>query len=69
MNHKIILKRNGDNYLVDENDLLWLLRCTYDILNQDLKNSDDLAVQRLLELNIQKVTEAQEFIENQLPSG
>jgi hypothetical protein len=68
MNHKIILKRNGDNYLVDENDLLWLLRCTYDILNQDLKNSDDLAVQRLLELNIQKVTEAQEFIENQIDS-
>jgi hypothetical protein len=68
MNHKIILKRNGDNYLVDENDLLWLLRCTYDILNQDLKNSDDLAVQRLLELNIQKVTEAQEFIENEIDS-
>ena len=68
MNHKIILKRNEDNYLVDENDLLWLLRCTYDILNQDLKDSDDLAVKRLLELNIQKVTEAQEFIESEIDS-
>lgn len=65
MANKIELKRNQDDtFIIKEQDLLWLLGCAKDILEEDLTMHFDLPSKHLVESNLKNVEEAIAFIED-----
>jgi len=64
MKNKMNLQKNEDGtYIIGEEELLWLLGCTKDILEQDLPMHYGLPSERLVKSNLNWVKEAIENIE------
>jgi hypothetical protein len=63
MGNKINLQKNEDTYIINEQDLLWLLGCAKDILEEDVVMHQNLPSKHLVESNLAKVKEAIEYIE------
>jgi hypothetical protein len=64
MGNKINLQKNEDDtYTINEQDLLWLLGCAKDILEEDVVMHQNLPSRHLVESNLAKVKDAIEYIE------
>lgn len=64
MGNKINLQKNEDDaYIINEQDLLWLLGCAKDILEEDVVMHQNLPSKHLVESNLAKVKDAIEYIE------
>jgi hypothetical protein len=64
MGNKINLQKNEDDtYIINEQDLLWLLGCTKDILEEDVVMHQNLPSKHLVESNLANVKDAIEYIQ------